>query len=212
VIVERWDTSIVDLHRADEDRLVVTSVEGEAWRVADQKLPAVRLETGVQLTFEDTVALGAGAQAIVGGLVLRGGRRGRAHAFVRDSAFRPSPSRDDVPTLLGQLEQIEEQMRPLGEDPLAAQTGPMSLYERAHSAEFARLNLVLATARSFDESLARMVRSVLLFVSEDTAFVAFARLSVPKLRTVMAELGRPIHPHLVEETVIDELLKRVYGR
>lgn len=208
----RPDTTIIDLHRADEEALTVGPVEGEVQVVqGNQGIPEPAIP-GQRLTYEHTVVVAPGAQVVVAGLLLRGGRRGKAHGFVRGTAFRPSPGREDVPQLIAHLEQIEEQLRPLGEDPLQDEPGPVTPYEKASSAEYARLNLQLPIARTLDESLARMVRSVLLFVSEDTAFVAFARLSVPKLRTLMAELGRPIQPHLVEELVIDELLLRVYGR
>ncbi|MEM7679360.1 MAG: hypothetical protein AAF449_25585 [Myxococcota bacterium] len=91
------------------------------------------------------------------------------------------------------------------------QRGPETVHERAKSSEFARLNLTLSVARELPESVARQLRAVALFVSEDTAFVAVSSLDVAKLRRLMTALRRPVNPHMVEEEVIDQLLERVYA-
>ena len=91
------------------------------------------------------------------------------------------------------------------------QRGPDSEYEKIKSAEFARLNLTMPVARELAESTARSDRAVALFISDDTAFVAVSTLDVAKLRRLMTALRRPVNPHMVEDSVIDELLERVYA-
>jgi hypothetical protein len=204
------DTNIMDLHRAPEEPQVVESLEGRAWLVKEGEKGAVRVAPGVLVSVGDVLALAAGARVRLGGMVLSGGNRGRAHGLVAQGAFRSAPNRADVPRLLTQLLQIEREMAPLGEDPLAMQPGPSTPHERAVSAEFARLNLDEEAARRLREADARPNRAVCLFFAEDTAFVAFDALTVPRLRAVMEALHRPVNPHLVTPEVLDELLARVY--
>ncbi|MEO1228341.1 MAG: hypothetical protein AAFZ18_05495 [Myxococcota bacterium] len=205
------DTSIVNLHRTAGGPVHVDRVDGPVWRIREGSEQAEPLEVGDHLEPGDTVALGAAAQLEAGSLRLRGGDHGQAHALVKEGAFRPNPSRADVPRLLLQLAQIEEQMGSAGEDPLAVRQGPETDFERAASSDFARCNLVLAAARELPETVARAERAVCLFVNEDTAFVAVTGISVAKLRALMEALGRPVNPHMVEEAVLDELLDRAYG-
>lgn len=205
------DTSVVNLHRTAGSPVRVDRVDGMAWRIREGAERAEPLAVGDHLEPGDTVALAAEAQVEAGTLRLRGGVSGQAHALVKDGAFRANPSRADVPRLLLQLAQIEEQMGTDGEDPLAVRQGPESAFECAASSDFARSNLVLAAARELPEAVARSERAVCLFVNEDTAFVAVTAISVAKLRALMEALDRPVNPHMVEEPVLDELLERAYG-
>lgn len=205
------DTTIVDLHRASRSPVRIDRLEGLAWRIPEDGRGPVRLEVGDEIQVGETIAVAEGSILDAGPVHLRGGNRGQTHALVKDGAFRPNPSRADVPRLLLQLAQIQEQMGHLGEDPLAVRTGPETPFERAASADFARSNLVLSAARELPEAVARSERAVPIFVNEDTAFVAMVDLSVPKLQAVMEALERPVNPHMVEAEVLDELLERVYG-
>lgn len=177
-------------------------------------LGSTPLTVGRELVVGDTIILAAGASATVGAPLderLSGGRRGQAHAFVDDGAFRSSPGRADVPRLLAELEEIEREVKTkLGADPLLRQGGPTSPVERAIAEEYARENLVVAEARTFPEPLARATGSILLFSCDETAFVAVAELSIPRLRALLEAYGRPVNPHLVERRVLDELFARVY--
>ncbi|MCA9549770.1 MAG: hypothetical protein KC933_07025 [Myxococcales bacterium] len=204
------DTNILDLHRAEAGPMAVDALEGRAWLVKEGDKEAVPVSPGTEVAVGDVLALAAGARVRLGGLLLQGGNRGRAHGLVGQDAFRTAPNRADVPRLLNQLLQIEREMEPLGEDPLTMQPGPVTPHERAASAEFARQNLDEAAARRLSEGEARAHRAVVLFYSEDTAFVAFERLTVPRLRAVMEALHRPVNPHLVTAEMLDELLMRVY--
>lgn len=206
------DTTIVNLHRASRSPLVIDRLEGEAWRVAEGSKQPETLGVGDRIGVGDTVALAVGTVLDAGPLHLRGGPRGQTHVLVKDGAFRPSPSRADVPRLLLQLAQIEEQMSSsFGEDPLAVRPGPETEFERAASADFARYNLVMPAARELPEDVARREGAVCLFINEDTAFVAMADLSVGKLRAVMEAMDRPVNPHMVEPRILEELFARVYG-
>jgi hypothetical protein len=204
------DTTLVDLHRVSRSPLRVSQLDGAAWRVPDEGRPEP-LGPGDELGVGDTIAVAEGGVLEAGPLLLRGGLRGRTHRLVEPSAFRASPSRADVPRLLLQLTQIQEQMGHLGEDPLAVRGGPETPFERCASADFARSNLVLSAARELPEALARAQGAVPLFVNEETAFVAMVEVSVTKLQVVMEALERPVTPHMVETPVLEELLERVYG-
>lgn len=205
------DTTVVQLHRAACGTVTVDRIEGQAWCIREGQETPELLSVGDDLSAGDTVALCEGAAVHAGSLHLRGGPKGQAHALVKEEAFRPSPSRTDVPRLLLQLAQIEEQMAALGGDPLAVREGPETPFEKAASGDFARCNLSLAAARELPEAVAREQQAVCLFVNEDTAFVAITDLSVGKLRTLMETIERPVNPHMVEPTVMRELLERAYG-
>ena len=205
------DTTVVNFHRATSSPLTIHKLEGCAWKVDEAKKEPVVLCLGDNIYPGETVALCAHSVLEAGTLKLRGGPEGQTHALVKEGAFRPNPSRADVPRLLLQLAQLEEQMSTFGEDPLAVQEGPETDFERAASADFARCNLVLSAARELPESVARDVGAVCLFVNEDTAFVAMADLSVTKLRAVMEALERPINPHMIGGDLLEELLEQVYG-
>lgn len=205
------DTSVIDLHRVDEGPCPVLAVRGRAWRAPEDSDDFEPLGAGDEVAVGDTVALEPGGVVELPGLSLRGGNRGRAHALVTQGSFRSSPGRADVPRLVAQLEQIEREMRPLGEDPLTMQSGPLTPTERAQSAEFARLNFDPAAAALLPADEARELEAVCLFLSDETAFVAVSALTVPKLRTLISHLGRPVSPHVVEPEVLEELLVRAYG-
>ncbi len=208
---EALDASIVDLHRARSERVTVERVEGHAQLLREGGEPAA-VEVGTPLKVGDTVALEAGAEVHAVGYVFRGGNHGRAHALVSSQAFRTSPSREDVPELLKKLQEIADDTSGRTTDPLAAaQSAPSTPHERASAAEFARLNLSVPAARLLSEPTARETRSVVLFISDETAFVALDELSVEKMQRLIRELDRPVHTHLVSPEVIDELLARVYG-
>ncbi|MBX2810261.1 MAG: hypothetical protein KTR25_00560 [Myxococcales bacterium] len=205
------DTTIVNLHRTSSSPLCIARLEGIAWRISEDTNEAQELRIGDQISRGETVALAPQAVLEAGSLRLLGGSKGQTHSLVKEGVFRPNPSRSDVPRLLLQLAQIEEQMSSLGEDPLAVREGPETAFERAASADFARCNLVPQAARELPEEVARQEGAVCLFVNEDTAFVAMSDLSVPKLRAVMEALERPINPHMIEADLLEELLERVYG-
>lgn len=203
-----FDASFVDLHRAPSETVRVDRVVGSARRVREGAEPEP-VHEGMALSVGDTVALAAGAEIQAGELIFRGGSGGRAHALVPAGAYRSTPSRNDVPQILQQLAEVE---REGGADPIAAQQKlPSTPYERANATEFARLNLALPAARLLSERVARSLRAVVVFVSDETAFVAFERIDAPTLRAVIEQLERPVNPHLVPAAVIDELLARVYG-
>lgn len=205
------DLNFVDLHRLAEPEARVEQVVGHAWRI-ERGTPLGPLAEGHRLKVGETVAVAANSEVVAGPLLLKGGRRGRAHALVASSSFRPSPSRADVPRLLRQLAQIEREVGSRGLDPLqASQMPPRTAHERAHAAEFALLNLCLPAARMLPERLARELEAVVLFVSEETAFVAFSQVDVRRLRAVMEALERPVHTHLVQPEVIRELIPKIYG-
>ncbi len=205
------DTSVVELHRLLRSPAEVSSVEGAAFRVTEEGSELGRIEAGHAVAVGDTLALAPNAVVTVDHLVLSGGKRGRAISLVAESAFRSSPSKKDVPKLLAQLEEIDRQMlAQLGEDPLRMHRGPESAYERAASAEFAQLNLVLKDARELPQERAEELRAVCLFFSDEAAFVAFSSVTIARLRALMELLNRPVNPHLVEDQVLDALLSRVY--
>lgn len=204
------DVAFVEIHRVRGEADRVSWLDGKAHRVDDAGALLGPLSVGVTIRVGETIVLEPGARAVVSGREIVGGRRGRAHAFVAEDAFRSNPSRADVPKLLDQLRQIERQMERLGEDPLAMQRGPESDYERAVAHEFVRANLTREAALLLDEAVAREVRAVCLFLCEDSAYLATSSLSIAKVRTIMEALGRPVNPHLVDDEVIDELLERVY--
>lgn len=190
----------------------VERLVGRAWRVEDGSFGA-ELEEGQSIETGQTVALEADAELLAEGLCLVGGRRGKTHSLVPASAFRASPNRGDVPKLLAQLSQIEREIQGSGNDPLAAaQSPPSTPHEQASAVEFARANLNRAAARLLPESLARSLGALVIFVSEETAFVAFETVDVAKLRTVMEALERPIHSHLVPTGVLEPIIDQVYGR
>jgi hypothetical protein len=202
------DASVVDLHRCSAETVVVDRAIGASERLRDGADPE-EVHEGMELSVGDTVALAAGAEVHAGGFVFRGGSGGRAHALVAPGAFRSSPSRADVPQMLEQLAQVEQEG---GADPIVEnQPGPTTPYERAAAAEFARLNLSLPASRLLSETAARTLRAVVLFVSDETAFVAFDAVDASKLRTVIEQLERPTSAHIVTPDVIDELLARIYG-
>ncbi|MCK6550545.1 hypothetical protein L6R52_32205 [Myxococcota bacterium] len=206
------DTTVVELHRLPGGRARIASLDGAGFRLVDDGRVSSRLEVGSEVEVGETIALGAGATARIGDLVLRGGKRGLAHAFVDDSAFRSSPGRADVPKLLAQLEQIEAEMRArLGADPLLGDSRPTSADERLVRAEFARTNLVVEEARLLPEGVARAEAAVVLFLCGEAAFVAVTDLSLAKLRTLMRVLGRPVNPHVVDPDVLGELFSRAYA-
>ena len=209
-MTEQPDLTVVELHRVDGP-LVVQAIEGDVWHFPDGRPGPIAVEIGGPVQIGDTLALAPGARVLVGTLDLKGGAKGRAHALVPVDAFKSAPRRADVPRLLEQLAGIEAEAIKLGEDPLSMQRGPESPHDKAKSSEFAQLNLTLSVARELPESIARADRAVALFVSDDTAFVAVSALDVAKLRRLMTALRRPVNPHMVEDSVIDALLERVYA-
>jgi hypothetical protein len=205
------DTTIVDLHRAGKHPLAIVSVRGTAWRVVEaaQGPPIFPGET---VSLGETLFLDPGAEVEIEGGTLQGGKRGRAHSFVPEDAFRTSPSIADVPKLVSQLEQLEKQVaQQMGEDPLAEQSGPRTSFDRAMAREFAIQNLTEEAAKLFPESVARGESSVCLFLHGEAVCVAMTQMSVRRIRTLMSVLGRPINPHLVDEETIQTLLEAVYG-
>lgn len=205
------DTTVINLHRASRSPLTVSELEGAAWCIPDGSGSPKPLAVGAEISVGDSVAVGAGAELVVGCLRLNGGRRGQTFGLVKDGAFRPNPNRTDVPRLVLQLAQIEQQVAEGAEDPLAVRQAPETELERASSADFARTNLVLAAARELPEEVARAQRAVVLFINEETAFTAMADLSVSKLRALIEALDRPVTPHMVEESALDALLADVYA-
>ncbi|MGF1509095.1 MAG: hypothetical protein ACFB9M_06285 [Myxococcota bacterium] len=206
------DVSYVDLHRVSGSPLRVEHIRGRAWRVNDGGR-LTNLDEGESLEVGDTVAVSAEGELQAEGLTLPGGRRGKTHSLVATSAFRSSPSRADVPKLLRQLAQIEQEIAGQGSaDPLAAaQSPPRTPHEQAQASEFARSNLSIPAARLLSEALARELRVLVLFVSDETAFVAMEDVTVWRLRRVMEALERPVHTHLVTSTDMSALLEKVYG-
>lgn len=201
------DASFVDLHRAS-DGVVVDHVEGSAQRLRENAEPEP-VEEGAKLEVGDTVALGPGAEVRAGPYVFRGGNRGRAHALVAPTSFRGSPTRADVPRQLEELARIEQTG---GDDPVARDHAPpRAPHERAAAAEFAFTNLTMSAARLLSEAAARSLRSVVLFLSDEAAFVACDAIDAPKLRSLIEHLERPTHVNLVGSEVVDDLLERVYG-
>lgn len=208
----KLDTSIVDLHRVPKRALSVLGIDGLAWRVIDAEKGGVPLTVGEGVRAGETIVIEAGAEVVLETMVLMGGERGRAHVFVPEDAFKTSPSRADVPKLLAQLEQLERTIRDQGgDDPLAEQEGPVTPFERALSSEFALMNLSVSASTLLPERVARVERSVVLFLHGDAACVAMSRMSVPRVRALMAALERPVNPHLVDEETIFALLESVYG-
>lgn len=210
--MSRLDTTVVELHRVPRRALSVLGISGRAWRVKEVNEPGIPLTIGDALGAGDTVVLEAGTEVVLEMLVLAGGPRGCAHALVPEDAFKTSPSRDDVPKLLSQLEQLERQVSAqAGDDPLSEQPGPKTAFERALSSEFALQNLSVAAGALLPEAIARRESSVVLFLHGDAACVAMTQMSVRRVRAVMAALLRPVNPHLVDEETIALLMSSVYG-
>jgi len=208
----KLDTSIVDLHRVPKRALSVLGIDGLAWRVLDADKGGVPLSVGEDIRAGETIVLDAGAEVVLETMVLAGGGRGRAHVFVPEDAFKTSPSKSDVPKLLAQLAQLERQVKEqAGEDPLTEQLGPRTPFERALSSEFALQNLSLSCAHQLPEDVARREQAVVLFFHGDAACVAMPKMSVPRVRALMAALSRPVNPHLVDEETIHVLLESVYA-
>lgn len=205
------DTSIIDLHAVTAGPCPVLSVIGEAWFGPEEDDEFEMLSAGDEVKVGHAIMVAAGAKVELPGLTLKGGNQGRAHALVLQSRFQPSPNRDDVPRLITQLQQIEREMKPSGEDPLRMQSGPMTAAERSQSAEFVWLNFDPEVAQLLQADDARRLGAVCIFISEETAFVAADDLTVPKLRELMQILDRPVNPHIVESVVLLELLARAYG-
>ncbi|MBI3178285.1 MAG: hypothetical protein HYZ27_01410 [Deltaproteobacteria bacterium] len=144
-------------------------------------------------------------------MLLEGGPRGRAHSFVAGDAFRGSPNKDDVPRLLEELDELEQKLiAQIGSDPLPLAIGPGTPLERAASRDFAFSNLVVEDARDLPESDARLARAVVLFANGESVCVAVAGVGVRKLATLMRILGRPVHPHPVDDSTVEELIDRIY--
>lgn len=211
--MKRLETAIVDLHWLGRKASSILALAGAAFRVGDQDAPGVLLSVGDDVRVGETLVLEAGAEVVLETMVLEGGRRGRAHTFVPEDAFKSTPSKDDVPKLLEQLEQLEKAVvGQTGEDPLAAQVGPRTAFERALSTEFALQNLNLSAARGLPEAVARAEHAVCLFFHGDQACVAMPAMSVRRVRTIMSALRRPVNPHLVDEETARLLLDAVYRR
>lgn len=209
--MEPPDADIVDLHRSVTETRVVTAQHGPAWRLAGGEGMRLDLGVGAEIEIGDTILVPAGSRVDLGGLQLPGGNHGRTYALVPETAFRGGPGRADVPRLIAQLNQIEQEMASQGQPLPMTRSGPRTPYERAQSAEFARLNFDPAAARLLSEDVARRIGAVCLFVSQDTAFVATDSLDLPKLRALMSALSRPVTPHLVAPEVLEELLDRAFG-
>ncbi|MFO0722517.1 MAG: hypothetical protein U1E65_01960 [Myxococcota bacterium] len=211
--MKRFETAIVDLHWLGRRATSVLALAGAAFRVVDQNTNGVLLTVGDDVRVGETLVLEPGAEVVLETMVLEGGRRGRAHTFVPEDAFKSTPSKEDVPKLLEQLEQLERAvLSQTGEDPLAAQAGPKTSFERALSSEFALQNLNLSAARGLPEAVARAEQAVCLFFHGDQACVAMPRMSVRRVRTIMSALRRPVNPHLVDEETARVLLETVYAR
>jgi hypothetical protein len=208
------DTTIVDLHRVSAQPLRVSAIEGGAFVVGESEegeQHIARLELGGALKVGDTIFVDPGSRVEVAGLSLTGGRRGRAHSFVAQDAFKASPGVEDVPRLLSELAQIERQIvAQTGEDPLAAQRGPVTPFERAMSADFALQNLEVEIARALPEAIAKREGAVALFLSGDGAHVAVQQISLKRLRALMEALSRPVTPHMVTEDTLTALLHLTY--
>lgn len=206
------DTSVVDLLRLPSGGAALGSVEGEVYRVDDHTGAGTVLADGAPVAIGETLFVSPSATARVAGHVLRGGNNGRAYAFVAETAHRGAPSRQDVPKLLGQLEEIERRVKErLGLDPLALHEAPKSPCDRAAAMEFALLNFTPEVSDALPEGLARALGAVPLFLSDESMFIAMSTVTLAKLRRLMEALGRPVNPHLVEPAVLDELLRRAYG-
>jgi hypothetical protein len=206
------DVTVVDLHRLGAEGAVVSEVSGSAYVVLDRTRRGAPVVEGLPLRVGDTLELGPASRVtLFGGKVLLGGPRGRAHTFVSESAFRSTPSREDVPRLLERVGELEASLGPSQPNPFEVSGFGQTDNERAMAGEFARLNLVSEAARLLGESDARELRAVCLFLSGDTAFVAVDDLSIAKLRKLMTLLGRPVTPHNVSAEIIEELLDRVYA-
>jgi hypothetical protein len=205
----------VDMHRLDRP-VRVDALSGVAWRVNneddDHAFVVSHLSVGEILKAGEKIALEAKSVLEAEGLELHGGRRGKVFVLLGDNELRGSPSRLDVPKLLDDLAAVEAQLvARVGIDPLSMQNGPISEFDRAVAADFARQNLVLEEAAILPERVARAQRAVVLFTSGDAACVAVTELSVAKMRTLMEALGRPINPHMVDLPTLDLLDQLVYG-
>lgn len=206
------DTTVVELHRLPDSPQPIRGIVGDAHRVTEDGEIVVKLSKDSTVSVGETIALDPGAVVLIDRFRFTGGRRGKAIAFVAETAFRSSPSKKDVPKLLEQLAEIDRQMlAQLGEDPLRMHRGPSTPYECAASAEFAALNLVEKDARELPERIAKSTGAVCLFFSDEAAFVAFSSVTIQKLRVLMEALNRPVNPHLVEESVLESLTAKVYA-
>ena len=205
--------AVLDLHVLEQRVVTATRVIGEVWRVDGQARLTHILTEGDEVAVGQVLYLSPGAIVQAGPLRLEGFSRGRAHSFVDATTVAISPGRGDVPRLLRDLLQLEEQvMRHLGEDPLAMQQTSSTPLERAYAADFAFQNLELDAARTLDERIARASGAVVLFISGESACVAMSEVSVRKLRTLMEALTRPVNPHIVDEDTLRALMAGVYGQ
>ena len=205
----------VDMHRLSKP-VRVDELSGVAWRVNndddEHAFVVSHLAVGELLEAGQKIALEAKSVLKAEGLELLGGRRGKVFVLLAEEELRGSPSRLDVPKLLKDLVEVEAQLvARVGIDPLSMQNGPVTVFDRAVAADFARQNLVLEDAAILPERVARAQRAVVLFTSGDAVCVAVTELSVAKMRTLMEATGRPINPHMVDLPTLELLDQLVYG-
>ena len=108
-------------------------------------------------------------------------------------------------------ESVAAEIEALGRDPLATSELPSTPYARAVAEEFVTMNLNEQDSRELAADVAHRLRAIVVFVSEETAFVATSRVTVEKLIALMKALERPVQPHLVDDALIARLLDQVYG-
>ncbi len=203
----------VELRCLPPGAIGVAAVTGDAFKVDEVRVEREPLVRGAHVKVGDTIFVDKEASVQVDRLSLAGGRHGRFFMFVDDNAVHSSPSRRDVPRLIQDLSNLEAQMvEHFGQDPLASQRGPETPLERAASAEFAIQNLMMDAAVCLPEKTARDSGAVCLFFHGEAACVAVSSMSVKKIRALMAALGRPVNPHVVDEDTLRTLFDGVYGK
>ena len=205
----RVDGTLVHIHHVPPSAPVLT-IEGEAYRWLDHGRVERRLEIGEPVGAGDTLALASGARVGLPGLTLEGGPRGCVHAFVPQGALAATPSAQDVPRILEQLDQILGAIAAGTHDPLSVGPVERTPVERAIASEMAHQNLDPEIARRLLPADARALRALPLFESGDNLFVAVERVSAAGLRALVGRLRRPVNPHLVDGHVLDALLDRIY--
>ena len=196
----------VDFYRVPETGLRVDRVEGRVMRIVEQGESPI--EEGATLSVGDTIAVSAGGLVEAKDLRLAGGANGRAFTFVAEDAMRSRPGRDDISEILAQFERLMGR----SEDPFVEHQPPKTNYRRAVAREFARLNLQRTVALELAVDVARRLRAIPLFLSEETVFVATDGLDIRQVALLTQELRRPVNLHLVDHEMVDELLEEVFGR
>ena len=199
--------SFIDIHILSNEVETVVSIEGDCYWMDDSGARVSMVEPGQSINKDDLIYTEAGAELRFSRGLIRGGNRGRTHSFVDADSLQPPPGQQEVQQLLEKLRMLG----PSADENLAKEYKFETRYDQIYAADYARNNLEPVVARSIPESVARQLEAVCLFSIGASMCIAVCEVSSTRLIEIIARLGQPVKPHLVDRETLETLFSMAYG-